>query len=91
VILNGSRLLNLDDLPGLAAGSAETFDLLDDVQALDDFAENDVFAIEPARHDLYSLACHPCRTAEPQNRRPVGRVSCGWQWVGGGGEGGVQW
>ena len=35
-----------------------------------------------------SLALDPYRTAEPQNRRPVGRVSCGWDRVGVGGEGG---
>jgi hypothetical protein len=52
VILNGSRLLNLDSLSGLAAGGAKFFNLLDDVHAFNDFAENDVFSIEPVRDDL---------------------------------------
>lgn len=59
--LDGSRLLNLDSLLGLAAGSAKTFNLLDDIHSFDDFAEHDVFAIEPARHNL-SLAHPPWRS-----------------------------
>lgn len=47
-----SALGDLDSLDGLVAGSlGDVLDLLDDLVALEDLAENDVATIEPASDD----------------------------------------
>jgi hypothetical protein len=84
VILNSSRLLNLDSLSGLAAGAAKTFNSLDDAHAFNDFAENDVFSIEPARDDLSLAHIQTMRRGSVVEGRDVKRraVRMG---------GGIQW
>ena len=50
--LNSSTALNLDSLLSLSTGCAKLLDGLDNIHSLDNFAENDVFTIEPAGNDL---------------------------------------
>ena len=52
--LNSSTALNLDSLLSLSTGCAKLLDGLDNIHSLDNFAENDVFTIEPAGNDLSS-------------------------------------
>lgn len=56
--LQFAALGNLDSLHGLVARSSlEVLDLVNDVVALEDFAENDVAAIQPARQRILGLNC----------------------------------
>jgi hypothetical protein len=58
--------------------SAVGLDLLDDVQSLDDFTEDDVLAIEPACHDLHASESHaPCKTKILEGNRGGGRGKYG--------------
>lgn len=52
--LNSSAAFNLDTLLSLSTGCAKPLDGLDDIHSLDNFAENDMFTIEPAGNDLSS-------------------------------------
>src|ERR1700694_4646640 len=50
--LDSSALVNSDSLPGLSAGCSKFLNVLDNIQALDNLAKDDVFSIEPASDDL---------------------------------------
>lgn len=52
--LDSSRFFNGDGSPWLSTGGSEFLDLLDNVHTLDNLAEDDVFSIEPTRHNLSS-------------------------------------
>jgi hypothetical protein len=75
--LNDAGFGDCDSLGSLPGVGAESLDGRDNVHALSDFAENDVFAIKPFRHDL--LPPNPtrqkitCENANCQGRRSKGR------------------
>jgi hypothetical protein len=50
--LDSSRFINGDGLLSLSIWGTEFLNLLDNIQSLNNFAEDDVLSIEPTRHNL---------------------------------------
>ena len=50
--LKSTTFLNFDSLPSLPTRSSKFLDILDNIHSLDNFSENNMFPIKPARHDL---------------------------------------